>query len=86
MKLKKLKNKLPSEQSTALLNVKYPHINYISGENLNLHDAFLTMLKGMWVDKIKYPSIKHMEKRLNMTERGIIRVAKLNNLGERKHI
>ena len=86
MKSKKLRDKLPSEQSMAILNAKYPHINYIPGENLNLFDAANDMLKKMWTDKVKYPTIAHMEKGLNMCERNIRRMAKLNGLTDRKYI
>lgn len=86
MKLKKIRERLTSKQSMAILDAKYPHINYIPGENLNLIDAINDMLKKMWADNVKYPTILHMEKGLNMSERNIRRMAKLNGLPDRKCI
>jgi hypothetical protein len=84
MNRKKLRNRLPTQQSMDILNTKYPHINYIPGENLNIMDATIKMLKTMWMDRIKYPTIRDMEKPLNMTEKTVLRLAKLNNLEPRR--
>lgn len=86
MKLKKFKKRLSTEQLMAILNTKYPHINYIPGENLNLMDATNDILRKMWADKIKYPTITHIKKKMNMCERSILKMAKLNKLPSRECI
>ena len=61
---------------------KYPHIEY-NGEDLNLNNIYVNMLREMWEDKDKYPSVKVISDKIKISERQIYRLAQKNGLGMR---
>lgn len=63
--------------------LKYPHIEYKENEDLNLGNIYLNMIKQMWEDKDKYPSVKVISDKIKISERQIYRLAQRNGLGTR---
>ena len=63
--------------------VKYPHIEYKENEDLNLNNIYVNMLREMWEDKNKYPSVKVISDKIKISERQIYRLAQKNGLGTR---
>lgn len=62
---------------------KYPHIEYKENEDLNLNNIYVNMLREMWEDKNKYPSVKVISDKIKISERQIYRLAQRNGLGTR---
>ena len=61
---------------------KYPQIEY-NGEDLNLNNIYINMLRQMWEDKDKYPNVKVISDKIKISERQIYRLAQKNGLGMR---
>jgi hypothetical protein len=61
---------------------KYPEIEY-NGEDLNLNNIYVNMLREMWEDKDRYPSVKVISDKIKISERQIYRLAQKNGLGMR---
>jgi hypothetical protein len=65
--------------------VKYPHIQYKDNEDLNLNNIYVNMLREMWEDKDRYPSVKVISDKIKISERQIYRLAQSNGLGMRMY-
>jgi hypothetical protein len=63
---------------------KYPQIEY-NGEDLNLNNIYINMLREMWEDKDKYPNVKVISDKIKISERQIYRLAQSNGLGMRMY-
>lgn len=63
---------------------KYPQIEY-NGEDLNLNNIYINMLREMWEDKDRYPSVKVISDKIKISERQIYRLAQKNGLGMRMY-
>jgi hypothetical protein len=63
---------------------KYPEIEY-NGEDLNLNNIYANIVKQMWNDRVKYPNVKIIAKKVNMSERNIYRLAQKNGFGMRNY-
>jgi hypothetical protein len=61
---------------------KYPNIEY-NGEDLNLNNIYTNLIVKMWNDKINYPSVKHICKKINLSERQVYRLAQKIGLESR---
>lgn len=61
---------------------KYPQIEY-NGEDLNLNNIYINMLRQMWEDKDRYPNVKVISDKIKISERQIYRLAQKNGLGMR---
>ena len=61
---------------------KYPQIEY-NGEDLNLNNIYINMLREMWEDKDRYPNVKVISDKIKISERQIYRLAQKNGLGMR---
>jgi len=64
---------------------KYPHIEYKDNEDLNLNNIYVNMLREMWEDKDRYPSVKVISDKIKISERQIYRLAQTNGLGMRMY-
>jgi hypothetical protein len=63
--------------------VKYPHINYIEGEDLSLDGIYAREVAKRWADKENYPCIIDIAYSLDLSERQVYRISKQYNLGKR---
>jgi hypothetical protein len=63
---------------------KYPEIEY-NGEDLNLNNIYINMLREMWEDKDRYPNVKVISDKIKISERQIYRLAQSNGLGMRMY-
>ncbi len=63
---------------------KYPAIEY-NGEDLNLNNIYLNLIKEMWTDRDKYPNVKVIADKIKMSERQVYRLAQRNGLGMRAY-
>lgn len=61
---------------------KYPEIEY-KGEDLNLNNIYSNLIVKMWQDKQNYPSVKHISKKINLSERQVYRLAQKRGLESR---
>jgi AraC-like DNA-binding protein len=58
------------------INSKYPNINPIPGEDLNIDNMIKKRFLSLWNDKVKYPTIKAICDKLGYSERHIYRLIK----------
>jgi hypothetical protein len=61
---------------------KYPHIEY-KGEDLNISNVYVNEITRMWNDRDKYPNVKKIADKINLSERHVYRLAQKNGLGMR---
>jgi Mor family transcriptional regulator len=61
---------------------KYPQIEY-NGEDLNLNNIYANLVAKTWYDKVNYPNVKEISKKLGISERHIYRIAQKHGLGMR---
>ena len=61
---------------------KYPDIEY-NGEDLNLNNIYSNAIVEVWSDKKNYPSVKHICKKVNLSERQVYRLAQKIGLESR---
>lgn len=71
------------EQLYNHINKKYPLIEYKEGEDLNLNNIYSNIIAKLWVDKENYPSVKHISKKVNLSERQVYRLAQKTGLESR---
>jgi len=76
--------KLSHEEIYKKLCEKYPKINYIEGEDLNIQNHVLKMVEKCYFDTEKYKTICDVAKKLEVSERFIFRFANDNNFKQRK--
>ena len=65
---------------------KYPNIEHIQGEDLNIENMKGQHIKRMWTDKDKYTHISHIAYVVGLSDRTVYRIAKKLNLKSRRHL
>jgi type IV secretory pathway ATPase VirB11/archaellum biosynthesis ATPase len=63
---------------------KYPEIEY-KGEDLRIENIYLNLIKSMWHNRDKYPNVKVIADKINLSERHVYRLAQRNGLGMRAY-
>lgn len=64
----------------------HDNINYIEGENLNIYDATVKIIKKCWHDKSRFKSVAEITLKTGMSERAILKLAHDNNFKKRGEI
>jgi hypothetical protein len=64
---------------------KYPEVEHIQGEDLNIENMKGKYIKRMWTDKNKYKHISHIAYTVGLSDRTVYRIAKELNLVSRRH-
>lgn len=65
---------------------KYPDINPVKGENLDISFMRINILKKCWYNKSRFKSIVSIAKATGISEREILRTAKDENFTQRRDI
>jgi len=65
------------------LNKKFPHINPVEGEDLNLQRNVQRILTKCWTDRGKYPNSASIQFALGISERSIYRLVRFFGLPRR---
>jgi len=62
---------------------KYPDVNYVKGEDLNLDNMYAREIFKKWHNTDDYPTVIDIQKSIGISERTIYRIAKEHKMGNR---
>ena len=76
--------KLSSRELYHVLYKKYPNINPIENEDLNIENVVIQILKKYWYDEKVYYTPKDIANSVGISERSVYKYIRENNFSNRK--